>query len=101
MNDLSEEFLEYVEHSDDNTAEKAKGTLVKKIHKRVIEVKSDVSMEVEFMTLLERDREKIEEGRLEEKLDIARNLLDVLDDETISKKTGLSIEEVKKLREKI
>ena len=104
MNDLSEElieFLEYVEHSDDNTAEKAKGTLVKKIHKRVIEVKSDVSMEVEFMTLLERDREKIEEGRLEEKLDIARNLLDVLDDETIAKKTGLSIEEVKKLREKI
>ena len=61
------------------------------------------------MTLLERDREKIEEGRkegreegrLEEKLDIARNLLDVLDDETIAKKTGLSIEEVKKLREKI
>ena len=112
MNDLSEElieFLEYVEHSDDNTAEKAKGTLVKKIHKRVIEVKSDVSMEVEFMTLLERDREKIEEGRkegreegrLEEKLDIARNLLDVLDDETIAKKTGLSIEEVKRLREKI
>lgn len=56
------------------------------------------------MTLLERDREKIEEGRkegkLEEKLEIARNLLDVLDDETIARKTGLSIEEVKKLRER-
>lgn len=108
IKDLSEElieFLDYVEHSDDNAAEKAKGTLVKKIHKKVIEVKSDISMEVEFMTLLERDREKIEEGRkegkLEEKLEIARNLLDVLDDETIARKTGLSIEEVKKLREKI
>lgn len=108
IKDLSEElieFLDYVENSDDNAAEKAKGTLVKKIHKKVIEVKSDISMEVEFMTLLERDREKIEEGRkegkLEEKLEIARNLLDVLDDETIARKTGLSIEEVKKLREKI
>ncbi|MCR1950471.1 Rpn family recombination-promoting nuclease/putative transposase [Clostridium sp. DSM 100503] len=104
IKDLSEElieFLDYVEHSDDNVAEKAKGTLVKKIHKKVIEVKSDISMEVEFMTLLERDREKIEEGKLEEKLEIARNLLDVLDDETIARKTGLSIEEVKKLREKI
>lgn len=108
IKDLSEElieFLDYVEHSDDNAVEKAKGTLVKKIHKKVIEVKSDISMEVEFMTLLERDREKIEEGRkegkLEEKLEIARNLLDVLDDETIARKTGLSIEEVKKLREKI
>ena len=75
------------------------------IPKRVVEVKNNPKVEVEFMTLLERDREKIEEGRkegkLEEKLEIARNLLDVLDDETIAKKTGLSIEEVKKLREKI
>ena len=47
------------------------------------------------------DKERIEEGKLEEKIEIARNLLDVLDDETIAKKTGLSIEEVKKLREKI
>ena len=50
------------------------------------------------MTLLERDREKIEEGREEGKLEVAKNLLDILDDETISKKTGLSIEKIKKLR---
>lgn len=43
----------------------AKGNLVKNIHKRVLEVKNDISMEVEFMTLLERDREKIEQGREE------------------------------------
>ena len=117
MNDLSEElieFLKYVEHSDSETAEECKGTLVKNIHKKVIEVKNNQNVEVEFMTLLERDREKIEEGiekgrkegikkgiekgKLEEKLEIARNLLDILDDETISKKTGLSIEEVRKLR---
>ena len=42
------------------------------------------------------------EGKLEgEKLkaiEIAKNLLDVLDDETIALKTGLDIEEIKKLR---
>ena len=67
-NDLSEEligFLEYVEHSDSTTAEQSKGTLVKNIHKKVVEVKNNSNVEVEFMTLLERDREKIEEGRLE------------------------------------
>lgn len=34
------------------------------------------------------------------KLEIANNLLDVLDDETISIKTGLNIEEIKDLRDK-
>jgi predicted transposase YdaD len=66
MNDLSEELLEflaYVEDSTDDTVHGAKGNLVKRVHKRVQEVKNDISVEVEFMTLLERDREKIEEGR--------------------------------------
>ncbi|WP_252237006.1 hypothetical protein [Clostridium sp. CH2] len=40
----------------------------------------------------------IQEGMKKEKIKIARNLLDVLDDETISLKTGLSIDEIKKLR---
>ncbi len=38
------------------------------------------------------------EGSVEEKRAIARNLLDILDDETIAAKTGLSVEEVRKLR---
>ncbi len=38
------------------------------------------------------------ERRAEEKRAIARNLLDILDDETISEKTGLSVEEVRQLR---
>ena len=46
------------------------------------------------MTLLERDREKIEEGLKK----AAVGLLDILDDETIALKTGLSVEEVKVLR---
>jgi len=40
-----------------------------------------------------------EEGELKKALEIARQLLDVLDDETISRKTGLSLEQVQQLRE--
>ncbi|MGL5066202.1 MAG: Rpn family recombination-promoting nuclease/putative transposase [Sarcina sp.] len=40
-----------------------------------------------------------EKGKEEAKFEVAKNLLDVLDDETISIKTGLSIVEVRKLRE--
>lgn len=39
-----------------------------------------------------------EEGKKESSLEIARRLLNILDDETISQTTGLSLEEVKKLR---
>jgi predicted transposase/invertase (TIGR01784 family) len=53
IKDLSEELLEflaYIEDSTDDTVKHAKGNLVKKIHKRVQEVKNDISMEVEFMS---------------------------------------------------
>lgn len=39
-----------------------------------------------------------EKGAKKEKIEIAKNLLDVLDNETISLKTGLPIEEVKEIR---
>lgn len=42
--------------------------------------------------------EGIKEGKLEGFKEITKNLLDVLDDETISEKTGLSIEEIKRMR---
>ena len=105
MKDLSDEligFLEYVEHSDDKIAEKAKGTLVKNIHRRVIEVKSNPNVEVEFMTLLERDREKLEEGReegkKEERINLAKEMLkDKEPIEKIMKYTKLSKEEIFKI----
>ena len=40
----------------------------------------------------------IEQGAKIEKIELAKKLLDVLDDETISLKTGLSLEEVKEIR---
>jgi len=43
--------------------------------------------------------EGIKEGMEKGKIAIARNLLDILDDETIALKTGFSIEQIKKLRQ--
>ncbi len=39
-----------------------------------------------------------EQGKLEEQRAIAISLFDILDDETIAKKVGLKLSEVKKLR---
>ena len=105
MKDLGEELLEflaYVEDSTDNTVKHTKGNLVKNIHKRVQEVKNDISVEVEFMTLLERDREKIKEGREEEKIEIAIEMLkDGEPIEKISKYSKLSENEILELKKKL
>lgn len=59
------EFLSYVENSTDAFAAQAASPLIREIHKRVTEVKQNKEMEVEYMTLLQRDRENIELGREE------------------------------------
>ncbi len=81
------------------------------LHDRVNRIKQDKRLEVEYMTLLEikeRELQKgikigieqgIEQGKEEEKVEIAQNLLDILDDETIALKTGLDIEEVRRIRD--
>ena len=77
--------------------------LVKQIHTRVEEVKHSEEMEVEYMTLLERNRDKIEEGieqgKEATKEEVARNLLDILDVDSIAERVGLSRERVISLRE--
>jgi predicted transposase/invertase (TIGR01784 family) len=109
MNDLNEElleFLNYVEDSTDDKVKRVKGNLVKSIHKRVQEVKNDVSMEVEYMTLLERDREKIEEGRevgKEEGILLTKKVLKLSNSgytkSQIAKECNISEEEVKRILE--
>lgn len=118
LDDVDEEmkeFLTYIENSTEEFAISAKSDLVKVLHHKVIEVKHDKKVEVEYMTLLERDREKyqegmekgiekgieqgIEKGIEQEKAEIAKALLDILDDETIADKTGLDVAKVKALRE--
>lgn len=57
------EFLEYVENTTDAFAQEAANPLIAKIHERVRKVKQSKEMEVEYMTLMQRDRENIEIGR--------------------------------------
>jgi len=52
----------------------------------------------ELSMLAEAEEEGMKKGREQEKLAVARALLDVLDDETIALKTELPIETVKELR---
>ena len=101
LNDVDEEmieFLQYVEQSTDEVAQNAKSDLVKAINQKVNHVNHDKAMEVQYMTLLERDRLNFEEGRVEAIEQSAKALMDILDDETISKKLKLPIERVKELR---
>lgn len=76
--------------------------LVKAIHEKVSLVKEDKRVVTEYMTLLERDREKfqegVEKGIEQAKLEVASALLDVLEDDMIALKTGLSIDQVRNLR---
>ena len=44
------------------------------------------------------EKRGMEEGLRKKAIEIARNLLDVLDEETISQKTGLTVEEVRALK---
>ena len=107
------ELLTYIENSTDDYANQAKSQLVKEINQKVSYLKSDKSLEVEYMTLYERDKEKFKEGHeqglqegLEQgieknKIENAKALLDILDDETIASKIELPLETVQKLRTEI
>ncbi len=99
VDDEMKEFLNYIEHSTDENARCAKSELVKALNQKVISVKADKRVEVEYMTLLERDREKFQEGIEQGKVEVAKALLDILEDDIIAVKTGLPLEEIKLLRQ--
>ncbi len=110
MDDVDEEMkelLSYVENSTDTYVAKTKSELVHHLHDRVNQIKQDKRLEVEYVTLLEikeRELQKgikigIEQGIEQREIEIAKNLLDILDDETIALKTGLTIEEVRRIRD--
>ncbi len=114
INDVDEEMLEflgYVQNSTDEYVQHVKSTLVKELHQKVISIKQDQRMEVEYMTLLERDREKFEEGReegreegikegiKEGKYEITKRMLALgLPLETIQAATGLSKEDIQQIK---
>lgn len=77
LEDIDEEmkeFLAYIEETTDEFVQNAKTSLVRRIHNRVLEVKRNEEVEVEYMTLLERDRENQEIGREEATIENVRML---------------------------
>ena len=110
IKDEIKEFLEYVENSNENVVLKSKGELIKNIHKKVEYIKDDKGIEVEFMTLLERDMENREEGKAEGKLEgkeeekvlVTGKLLERgLSLDEIADITGLSIEKIEEIKKEI
>ena len=73
-----QEFLSYVENTTDAFAKQALSPLIQEIHRRVKEVKESKEMEVEYMTLLQRDRENIELGREEGREEGAKNATKII-----------------------
>lgn len=59
----------------------------------------DLEKVKEEIKMTELGKSLIEEGKKEKAKEIARELLDILSIEMIAKKTGLTIEEVKKLKD--
>lgn len=97
------EFLTYIENSTDEYAEQAKSPLVKTINQKVRYLKEDKSLEVEYMTLYEREKEKfqegLEQGELNKSLEVAKNLIGRgLDNQFILETTGLSMDVIQHLR---
>ena len=70
MSDVDQEmldFLAYIENSTDDIAINSKSELLELLNEKVKFVKDNKSMELEYMTLYEREREKYQEGKEEEK----------------------------------
>ncbi|MFI3255794.1 MAG: Rpn family recombination-promoting nuclease/putative transposase [Eubacteriales bacterium] len=85
-------FLKYVggELTDD--------TLIQKLEQRLKQVKSNVEWRKEYMKFEADQQIREDKVRKENSLEIARNLLDVLENSVIALKTGLPVSEVEKLR---
>lgn len=107
IDDTDEEMVEFVGDVENSTSEyvaHTKSKLVKESHQKVVAVKEDKRMEAEYLTLLERDRQKFEEGieqgiELERKL-LVRNMLVVnVSIEDIARFIKLPIEEIRKIKE--
>ena len=57
VNDEMKEFLAYIENSTDDYVQQASSPLVKAIHKRVTEIKLSQDVELQYMTLLQRNEQ--------------------------------------------
>ena len=99
LNKDAKNILKFIEN---NTVE---DDFTEKLAQEVIKIKENKEWQVEYMTLMMREREKYNEGikigTEKEKYNIAKNLIALgLSSDIIFKSTGLSIEEIEKIRKK-
>ncbi len=102
FNTLSEEQKIMLRRWLKNTlSDEIKDKLGERIEDILIANKEEVAIMTSNIskTIKETFEKTREEGEKNKAIEIAKNLLDILDDETISIKTGLTIEEVKRLRD--
>ena len=92
-------FLDYIEDTTEETAMKSGSDRILRIHRRVCEVKENEEMGLKYLRMLEEQEDARAEGREEAMHAIAKSLLGKLDDSEIAESTGLTVEEVAKLRE--
>lgn len=65
MDDVSCELKEFLAYLEDTTGEfvsRSDSPLIMEVHRKVTEIKQNREMEAEYMTLLQRDRENLEQG---------------------------------------
>ena len=103
LNDVNsdiKEFLQYIETTTAEFAASANNSLIKDIQKKVEAVKDSKEMEVEYMTLFQRDRENRELGR-EEGYESSTKILKLynkgIDKQDISSKLNLDLALVEKI----
>ncbi len=103
LNDVNsdiKEFLQYIETTTAEFAASANNRLIKDIQKKVEAVKDSKEMEVEYMTLFQRDRENRELGR-EEGYESSTKILKLynkgIDKKEISSELNLDLALVEKI----
>ena len=92
LTNAQEAFLDFV------SGKKPTDSLTEKLSKEVQKACDREEWRSEYMTLLQRDREKFEEGRLEELVSLVRDGL--LDIHVAAERIDISVEEFEELMEK-
>ncbi|MBB6713470.1 hypothetical protein H7E68_01820 [Clostridium gasigenes] len=98
---LTEKELQVLKHWIKNSVEeKLAMKAIEILNLEKGEVKNMVASNARILTEMEERAEEkgIEKGEINKAMEIAKNLLDILDDETIALKTSLSVKEIKLLR---
>lgn len=95
----SQDLQDMLKYIEDTTTENATNDNLRNVHNIVNQIKMNEEVGVRYMKSWEVEAYAQQEGAKEKALEIAKNLLDILDPTTIAQKTGLTEEEVISLLE--